>query len=354
MKSATARPPAPSGILVVDKPSGPTSHDVVAFGRRAVGTRRIGHAGTLDPMATGVLVLAVEEATKLVPWLTSDDKAYEATLRLGVATDSLDAEGREVERAPLPDSLVRALARLEELDARHADVASDAADATLDAANAALDTAAAPDTADAALDDPLRLALAAERARTEQIPPAFSAIHVDGERAHELARRGHVVELPPRPVAVRRLAIVGGGLAPEPHLRVTLDVAKGYFVRSFARDFARALGTVGHLTALRRTRSGTFTLDDAVRIDPRPGSPADDLRGKILPIDRAVAKALPVSVLSDRGVLHARDGKRIAPEDLRDPHPTPSAWLDAEGRLVAVGEVTESGEGRVLRGFGRR
>lgn len=334
MKNAQTRPPAPSGVLVVDKPSGPTSHDVVAFGRRAVGTRRIGHAGTLDPMATGVLVLAVEEATKLVPWLTSDDKAYEATLRLGVATDSLDAEGREVERAPISDPVVRALARLEGLAEHHADVVLEAFDA--------------------ALDEPLRTALAAERARTEQIPPAFSAIHVDGQRAHELARRGHVVELPPRPVAVRRLAIVGGGLAPEPHLRVVLDVAKGYFVRSFARDFARALGTVGHLTALRRTRSGTFTLDDAISIDPRPGTPAGDLRSKILPIDRAAAKALPISVLSERGVLHARDGKRVAPEDLRDPHPTPSAWLDGEGRLIAVGELTESGDGRVLRGFGRR
>lgn len=331
MKSVPPRAPAPSGILVVDKPSGPTSHDVVAFGRRAVGTRRVGHAGTLDPMATGVLVLAVEEATKLVPWLTSDDKAYEATVQLGVATDSLDAQGREVERATIPSAVERALARLEERADVHA--------------------GAAPD---AALDEPLLAALIAERARTEQIPPAFSAIHVDGRRAHELARRGHAVELAPRAVAVRHLAVVGGGLAPEPHLRVVLDVAKGYFVRSFARDLARALGTVGHVTALRRTRSGAFTLDDAIAIDPRPGVPTRDLRGELLPIDAAAARALPVSVLSERGVAHARDGKRIAPEDLRDPHPTPSAWLDAEGHLVAVGELADDGAGRVLRGFGRR
>lgn len=335
LEKGLEKSPVPSGILVVDKPSGPTSHDVVAVVRRVFKTRRVGHAGTLDPMATGVLVVAIEEATKLVPWLTSDDKAYEATLRLGIETDTLDAEGRETARVPLSAALEDALERLE-----HAGPAS-------------------------AHDGVLARALAHEQARTEQIPPAFSAIRIDGERAHVLARRGDSPEMPARAVAVRALTILGGGLRPEPHVRIALDVAKGYFVRSFARDFAAALGTVAHLTSLRRTRSGAFSLDDATSLDglwkrqaPTLASSEAEARARVLerrlPLDVGAARALPVSTLSERGVLFARQGKILAPEDLRDPHPAPSAWLDGEGRLVAVGVATESGEGRVLRGFPQR
>lgn len=292
----------PSGVLVVDKERGPTSHDIVARVRKRLKTREVGHAGTLDPMATGVLVVAVGQATKLVPYLTADDKAYEATILLGVETDTLDAEGKETARVPVPADVVSRL-------------------------HAALD---------------------AERARILQVPPVYSAIKVDGQRSHELARKGRPPELAPREVAVRSLevdaihveATASRHLPPGvAEIVVSLEVTKGYFVRSLARDLAANLGTVGHLTALRRTRSGRFTLADA----------GDDL----IPLDDAAARALPVSTLTATGVVMAGHGKRIPSSEISDPHSRPSAWLDPNGHLVAVGALDAEGMGRVLRGFVR-
>lgn len=308
---------APSGVLVVDKPRGPTSHDVVARVRRALGTRHVGHAGTLDPMATGALVVAVGEGTKLVPWLTADDKTYEATIRLGIETDTLDAEGEEVGRAPVPDEIVRAM---------HVFGASPILERALDA----------------------------ERRRTAQIPPAFSAIRIDGQRAYELARAGRIdAELPARPVEVRALEVLGGrapgggrGEADVVELMVRVEAAKGYFVRSLARDLARAIGTLGHLTALRRVRSGAFTLAEAVPLERVH-------RDALLDVATAAARALPVTVLDDAGVRAASYGQRVAPEQMRNPRPCPSAWLDTSSRLVAIGACGPDGVGRVLRGFPR-
>jgi tRNA pseudouridine55 synthase len=301
---------AKSGVLVVDKPKGPTSHDVVARLRRLLGTRQVGHCGTLDPMATGVLVVAIGEATKLVPWLTSDDKSYEATLRLGIATDTLDAEGAETERRPLDPDLAQALR----------DVSAGRVPARLAAA------------------------LDAERRRAEQVPPAYSAIKVDGTRAHELARRGEAPELAARAVEVKRLDVTASeGEA----LTLSLEVTKGYFVRSLARDLAAALGTVGHLTALRRTRSGAFTLADAMALD----AGKDALAAAVIPLATAATRALPASTLTEAGALAASHGQRVHAADLADPHMAPSAWLDATGRLVAVGQAAEDGTGQVLRGF---
>jgi tRNA pseudouridine55 synthase len=308
-----------ASVLVVDKPRGPTSHDVVAKLRRALRTKHVGHCGTLDPMATGVLVVAVDDGTKLVPWLTADDKTYETTIRFGVATDSLDADGVETARAPLSDELVDALAAV---------------------SKGALDP----------LPPLLSQALAAERARTMQMPPAISAIRIGGERAHEIVRRGEAPALTLREIGVRRIDVLGGGLEPEPHLRVVVDVAKGYFVRALARDLAEALGTYGHLTALRRTRSGAFVIEDAVPLDAGP----EALAAGLLPIERAAVRALPVSVLTDEGVRAAGFGQRLMPGQLRDPHAAPSAWLDEAGALVAIGEVDADGGGRVLRGFPRQ
>lgn len=300
--------PAPDGVLVVDKPKGPTSHDVVARVRKALKTRAVGHAGTLDPMATGVLVVAVGEGTKLVPWLTAADKAYEATIRLGEATDTLDAEGQLTERVPVP----------EELRAWTGDGAA--------ALEAALD---------------------AERARTLQVPPAFSAIKVDGVRAHTMARKGEAVALAPRVVEVRSLELTGARVDGD---AVLLDVrvvaAKGYFVRSLARDLAAALGTAGHLTKLRRVKSGAFCIEDAVALDALTSA-------SLLSLEAAAAKALPVSVLSPDGVKAAGHGQRVSLEHVRDPHEAPSAWLDEDGRLIAVGEFAAACGGRVLRGFSR-
>jgi tRNA pseudouridine55 synthase len=286
---------APSGVLVVDKPRGPTSHDVVASVRRALGTRDVGHAGTLDPMATGVLVVLVGEATKLAPYLTADDKAYEATVRLGEATDTLDAEGIIVATRPVPP-----------------DVA-----ARLDAA------------------------LEAERARAAQVPPAFSAVHAAGARAHERARRGEAVELAARPVAVRSL---DARWLDDRDLWLTLVVSKGYYVRSLARDLAERLGTVGHLISLRRTRSGAFGLESAVA----PTAP--DLAAHLLPLGAAAMRALPSATLTARGEADARAGRRVRREDRSSVHEGPTAWLSHAGALVAVG-IDENGSGRVLRGF---
>ncbi|HEY8073472.1 MAG TPA: tRNA pseudouridine(55) synthase TruB [Labilithrix sp.] len=311
-----------SGVIVVDKPRGPTSHDVVAWVRKALGTRQVGHAGTLDPMATGVLVVAVDEATKLVQWLTSSDKTYEATIRLGVETDSLDAEGRETMQKDVPADVLAELGNIE-VTTGNIDV-----------------TAGFPRLAEA---------LAAERTRTEQIPPAFSAIRVGGARSHVLARRGEAPDLESRTVEVRRLDVTGASASP-PELRLVLEVTKGYFVRSLARDLALALGTLGHLTSLRRTRAGAFGLEDAYPLVDLEKTAAPLT---VIPLDVAAARALPVSTLTEAGIADAMQGRRVKPSDLESPHPCASAWLDAAGALVAVGESMPDGSGRVLRGFRR-
>lgn len=203
------------GVLVVDKPSGCTSHDVVAWARRAFATREVGHAGTLDPMATGVLVVLVGEATKLSTWVTSEDKSYEAEVRFGQETDTLDADGTITREVDLP----------------------------------------APDRAS------IEAAARSMVGALEQTPPAVSAIKVGGVAAHERVRRGEVVELAPREVVLRdvQLLTVDG-----PRATLALSVSKGFYVRSFARDLAARLGTLAHLTALRRTRSGVFSVDRAM------------------------------------------------------------------------------------------
>jgi tRNA pseudouridine55 synthase len=304
----------PSGVLVLDKPCGPTSHDVVARVRRALGTRAVGHAGTLDPAASGVLVVAVEEATKLVPYLTLADKSYVATMSFGVETDTLDAAGREVGRAPVSAETRAAIESI-----RRGEVP------TL-----------------------LVGALAREQERTRQVPPAFSAIKQGGQPAYKRARRGEEVVLEEREVSVRSIRLLDGGLEPEPWLAVELDVSKGYYVRSVARDLAAALGTVGHLTALRRTRSGPFTLDDAMPLD----TPGAELDARLLPLTRAATRCLPVVRLPASAAALARVGKPVAREDLGDCVPGPHAWLGPDGELLAIGAlVLEEGVGRVLRGF---
>lgn len=305
------------GVLVVDKPRGPTSHDVVARLRRLLGERRIGHAGTLDPMATGVLVILLGEGTKLAPYLTAADKRYVAQVTFGAATSTLDAEGEVTARADVPADLV------EEIRTR------------------------APAGRIAA-------AIREEIARVEQVPPAFSAIQIDGERSHDLAREGRAVALSPRPVAVRRCAVVGSASEP-PSIELDVAVSKGYYVRSLARDLGERLGVPSHLSQLRRTESGAFTLAEAVALDA--GSEA--VRAAVQPIVTAVRRAIAVAVLTDDGAVRARQGKRLTKADFRDPPPEgagPFGWLDASDRLVAIGEARAADDGSgsafvVLRGF---
>jgi tRNA pseudouridine55 synthase len=303
------------GVAVVDKPVGPTSHDVVGRSRRLLGTRRVGHAGTLDPMASGVLVILAGEATKLASYLTAHDKRYEARVAFGLATDTLDAEGSPTRAAEPPAWLREDLARLAE----------------------GRDPAEAPR---------IFSAIEAERARTAQTPPAFSAIQVGGVRSYDRARAGEAVELDDRPVEVRSLRVIGASAEGDgPYVDLEVAVSKGYYVRSLARDLGDRLGVPAHLARLRRTASGPFTLEEAVALD--------DLRPeRLVSLDASARRALPTGTLAPSGELRARRGQRLAEADFLHVPPIgpPSAWLDGEGRLVALG--TRQADGfTLLRGF---
>ncbi|HEY2222993.1 tRNA pseudouridine(55) synthase TruB [Actinomycetospora sp.] len=268
------REPPPPGLLVVDKPAGWTSHDVVGKVRGLVGTRKVGHAGTLDPMATGVLVLGVERATKLLGHLALDTKTYVATIRLGVETSTDDAEGE-------PTS-----------------------------------TADAEAVTDAAVAD----GIAALTGDIAQVPSTVSAIKVDGKRAYERVRAGEEVTLEARPVHVARFDVLatrreGATL----DLDVVVDCTSGTYVRALARDLGRGLGVGGHLTALRRTRVGPFTLAHA-RDLATLGAEADGEAGRAslsLDLDAATATAFP-----------RRDVDAAGADDLAHGRPLPGGGTD--------------------------
>jgi tRNA pseudouridine55 synthase len=209
---------APSGLVVVDKPSGMTSHDVVARVRRLAGTRRVGHAGTLDPMATGVLVVGVEKATRLLGYLTLTEKTYVATIRLGQSTSTDDAEGEPAGGSPATDIAPGAL------DAEIAELTGD----------------------------------------IWQVPPGVSAIKVNGQRAYKLTRAGEAPELAARPVTVYEFTVTGISQTGD-FLDINAEIrcSSGTYIRALARDLGAALGTGGHLTALRRTAVGPYRLDQA-------------------------------------------------------------------------------------------
>ncbi|WP_295839511.1 tRNA pseudouridine(55) synthase TruB [uncultured Microbacterium sp.] len=275
------------GILLVDKPGGITSHDVVSRARRALGTRKIGHAGTLDPMATGLLVLGVEGATRLLTYIVGADKTYEATILLGVSTDSDDADGVETARA----------------DA---------------------------DTVAAVTDAAIRDGIAALTGEIDQVPSTVSAIKVDGRRAYDLARAGEQVELKSRRVTVSRFDVRatrrGQGTI---ELDVVVDCTSGTYIRALARDLGRALGVGGHLTALRRTRIGAFDVAAAASVD--------EISQDAL-IAPATAAAVVMGALAV-GPDEARDlrhGKRIdGGGRLTGPV---AAAIDPDGLLVGVVE----------------
>lgn len=289
------------GVLVVDKPGKATSHDVVAQARRVFGTREVGHAGTLDPMATGVLLLLFGEATKLSGFLTRDRKRYRATISFGRATDTLDADGQTTAEAVVtPDQL---------------------SEASIEAA------------------------LAAEKARRLQVPPVVSAIKVDGRRSYALARAGNAPELAERDVQVEQLLLVSRS---EHELVVEVEVSKGYYVRALARDLGIALGVPAHLSALRRLASGRFELSDAA---PWPLDP----RLPLLATAEAARRALPSATLNESGERRARLGQTLALSDFVEPAPAPltetAAWFGRAGELIALGHERSLGEFRVVRGM---
>jgi tRNA pseudouridine55 synthase len=291
----------PDGVLVVDKPGKATSHDIVAQARRIFGTREVGHAGTLDPMATGVLLLLFGEATKLSGFLTRDRKRYRATICLGRATDSLDADGQTTEQVPFDP---------EQLSA------------------AALDSA-----------------LAVERARLRQVPPAVSAIKVAGKRAYALTRAGNAPELAEREVRVEELTLISRH---ESELIVEVEASKGYYVRALARDVGASLGFPAHLSQLRRLASGRFELADA-----HPWPAAADTA--LLATAEAARRALPAALLAETGERRARLGQTLEPADFMSlggaPLTETEAWFNSAGELIALGHERTPGEFRVVRGM---
>ncbi len=295
--------PDPSGLLIVDKPEGPTSHDVVARIRRTLGTRSVGHAGTLDPMATGVLVVMVGACTKLAQFLALDDKTYQATVMFGQSTDTLDARGAVLATGPVPTLLLDQLGRVEEGD--------------LGVVN----------------EEPLAAALRREQSRTEQVPPSHSAIKQGGIASYRKARRGETVELAPRKVQVFHLSVTGASKHP-PKLNVTIHTSKGYYVRAFARDLGESLEALAHLSALRRIRSGGWGLETSVPLD----ADAEAMREALVPVEEVGRRSLPICELTPDGALRAVQGKRLSDTDFRQlPGPGVTAWFSTDGRLVAVG-----------------
>ncbi|WP_420797206.1 tRNA pseudouridine(55) synthase TruB [Agromyces mariniharenae] len=293
-----------SGILLVDKPQGITSHDVVARTRRLAGTRKVGHAGTLDPMATGLLILGVGSATRLLHHLVGLDKEYLATMRLGWDTTTDDAEGE-----PL--------------------------------AAACADRVAAADEA------VVREAMRAWTGDIEQVPSTVSAVKVAGRRAYQRARDGEAVELQARPVTVSAFDLLA--LRPgDGHVDVDVRVAcsSGTYVRALARDVGADLGTGGHLTALRRTRIGAFGVAEASVLDGL------DVAEVILSPADAARRTLPVASISAQEAVDLGHGKRItAPGELATASSgTPIAAIDPGDRLVAIVE-RRGAELKVVTGF---
>lgn len=265
------------GLLLVDKPAGMTSHDAVALARRALGTRRIGHTGTLDPFATGLLVLLAGRATRLARWASGEPKVYEATIRFGTATDTDDATGVATASAPVP---------------------------ALDAIESAIHS--------------LTGAIA-------QRPPAFSAKQVAGVRAYDAARAGEPLELEPAQVEVHRWEILAWE---APDLRVRITCGGGTYIRALGRDLGELTGSAAHLVALRRLRSGAFDVGTAV-----PAG-AIDRETPVRPLRDAVP-ALPVVTLDADAAIRVRHGNPVAATDVGA---GPVALVDASGELLAIAE----------------
>ncbi len=282
---AQRREPVVHGLLVVDKEAGWTSHDVVAWVRRLIRQRQVGHAGTLDPLATGVLVLCLGQATRLAEYLQRHPKRYQATIRLGETTDTYDAEGQPVERRPVPllsqEELVPYLQRFQ--------------------------------------------------GTITQRPPAFSAVKVAGVAAHRRARRGETVALPPREVTIRELRLLSW-TPPELSLEVTCSA--GTYIRSLAHDLGQAIGCGAHLVALRRTASGPFTLADAVPLrNLAQWAATGEWTKGVLPLAEATRGMFRLT-LAPREAQAVRHGQPIA-----GPSAAPDALAAAfsgEGDLIAI------------------
>ena len=280
--AAHARSNTDPGLVVVDKPAGVTSHDVVGRCRRIFGTRKVGHAGTLDPMATGVLVVGIERATKILGLLTVTDKSYAATMRLGQTTSTEDVEGE------------------------------------------VLQTVSAADVTDPQIDE----AVAALRGEIAQVPSSVSAVKVGGQRAYKLAREGQTVELAPRNVRIDRFDV----LAVRRHdglvdVDVEVDCSSGTYIRALARDVGAALGVGGHLSALRRTRVGRFGLDQARTLDDLAEQPRLSYS-----LDEACLQSFPRRDLTAEEIADTRHGRPLKPAGIEGVY----AATSPDGHVIAL------------------
>ena len=318
MPKAESREPkaALHGVLVIDKPQGPTSHDIVAVARRALREKRIGHTGTLDPMATGVLPLVLGRATRLAALLSSDEKAYDAAVRLGEATATYDAAERLAAGTRPP---------------------------------------VAPDIQRADIDR----VVARFRGSFDQVPPPFSAKKVRGTPAYKLARNDQAPVLAPVRVTVHALEILG---YEEGLLRLHVRSSSGFYVRSLAHDIGVQLGCGAHLEGLRRTRAGTFDVDQALTLNElteRPGT----AREHIIPLRRLLPH-IPAALLNTQGARKAAHGNSLTFSDLREPgsgtifgaggamemegHAQAVRLLDPDGELIGI---AKSAPGGLLRPY---
>lgn len=296
------RPSAFSALIAIDKPAGLTSHDAVSRVRRAVGEKRVGHAGTLDPAATGVLVVGIGQATKLLGLLTLDRKGYRATFALGAQTTTDDAEGEVIATADVPDELL----------------------------------------------DPVRAARELSRlvGACDQVPPRFSAVSVGGRRAYDAARAGEELELKARRVTIYGADLVGVD-AERRTWTVDLDVSKGTYVRSIARDLGKSLGCLAHVRDLRRTFSGPVTLEDCLSLDELAERGAELVHERAL--DPAATLDLPLRELSVDEIPDVMCGRRIPAGIVRD---ASGARETSHGERVAL--VFGGGLAGVWRCEGRR
>lgn len=296
------------GVLVIDKPSGPTSHDVVAFVRRALRERRIGHTGTLDPLATGVLPLVIGKATRLASLLSATDKEYEAAIRLGATSDTYDAAGQ---LSPTAQSL----------------------------------SGIAPAVVERALEG--------FRGTVEQMPPPFSAKKVGGVPAYKLARQQKPTALTPVRVTVHELEFVE---MDEGLVRLRVRTSPGFYVRSLANDLGRKLGCGAYLESLRRIRSGAFTLNHAVSLQDLHGDP-DGAARSIVPLEKLLPE-LPAVRVTSAGAKRVSHGNFLAPSDVATSGPVPVSGegppktttgpllvrvIDGDGRLLAIADAGADG-----------
>ena len=291
-----------SGLLIVDKPAGWTSHDVVAKIRKLVQTKRVGHAGTLDPMATGVLVVGVEKATRLLGYLALTEKEYSATIRLGQTTDTDDADGEIIDHVPVHE-----------------------------------------------IDEPELLgAMGVLTGEIRQIPPGVSAIKVGGQRAYKVARAGGTPELAARTVTVREFTLIGIRQARDVvDIDVHVTCSSGTYIRALARDLGAGLEVGGHLTTLRRARVGPYLASQAQTLDQLAASAASGDRIDVVPIAAAAAAAFPRRDLTDAEAKAVGHGARLPATGTGE---TPVAAFAADGSLVAL-LTDQDGQARSLAVF---